>query len=491
MEVKESIERSKDAILHKLDAGPHDFIGEPHIKEVWKTNAWKLSIKGRQFVDAICGYYDDDFRRQAAAHGGLTPPDQWTLSILSKVIYHPAIGDAIDEDGSGFISVHEVNHFLKKIPEGWTVPQWFAFWAIGWQYTNMTYTANSAQLLQLIQDASDLTIKRTKDENLKAIITEYLVTIDLLRILVSWLDVAGDETGTADVSYQAAAEVEAISDKLVEERDPKLVERLQQLEFEITDESQLTTIIGAAGFRIEQWMTCLLYHLLQHQYDVINSANSKKKNQPATREPLTDQEWLNMDRSLSTLVFTFHYRMKALLRGWRSQKIEINLQIETFAGGVYEGWYRDYIATESKIRKILENEPEEDPIIDEDEEDEEDEAEANQPAAAPEPTPMDALTGRVSAMESRLGNIEKMLQQLLSQNQNSGSNQSNKGPSKVGAAASRALTNGMGSNQQQHAGGDGEEEEEEQQEPEDDQQEEPADEEPPEDAEEEGDPEEE
>lgn len=97
---------------------------------------------------AICNYYDDEFRKQADANGGLSPPDHWTLSILSKVICqyaaimrllligrlllilcmldHPAIGDAIDEDGSGFISVHEVNHFLKKLPDSWTVPQWFA-----------------------------------------------------------------------------------------------------------------------------------------------------------------------------------------------------------------------------------------------------------------------------------------------------------------------------------------------------------------------------
>lgn len=88
-------------------------------------------------------------------------------------------------------------------------------------------------------------------------------------------------------------------------------------------------------------MTCLTAHVLRNHYNAINDANPKKKNQPASREPLIDQEWLNMDLSLSTLVFTFHYRMKALLRGWRSQKIEIGLQIETFAGGVYEAWYRD------------------------------------------------------------------------------------------------------------------------------------------------------
>jgi hypothetical protein len=57
MEVKEAIERSRDAILlkvgyillggiktrcsislsFKLDAGPHDLISEPHIKEIWKS----------------------------------------------------------------------------------------------------------------------------------------------------------------------------------------------------------------------------------------------------------------------------------------------------------------------------------------------------------------------------------------------------------------------------------------------------------------------
>lgn len=37
---------------------------------------------------------------------------------------HAAIGDAIDEDGSGFISVHELDHFLKRKPAQWTVAEW-------------------------------------------------------------------------------------------------------------------------------------------------------------------------------------------------------------------------------------------------------------------------------------------------------------------------------------------------------------------------------
>lgn len=39
---------------------------------------------------------------------------------------------------------------------------------------------------------------------------------------------------------------------MVEERDVKIVERLSQANYYITDDSQLTTVIGQAGFRIEQ-----------------------------------------------------------------------------------------------------------------------------------------------------------------------------------------------------------------------------------------------
>jgi hypothetical protein len=46
------------------------------------------------------------------------------VNIVSSV--YPAIGDAIDEDGSGYISVLETNRFFCSKPEGWTSPQWLA-----------------------------------------------------------------------------------------------------------------------------------------------------------------------------------------------------------------------------------------------------------------------------------------------------------------------------------------------------------------------------
>jgi Zn-dependent M28 family amino/carboxypeptidase len=45
--------------------------------------------------------------------------------VLHYHLDYPAVGEAIDEDASGFISVHEINHFLKK-NQGLSTPVWFA-----------------------------------------------------------------------------------------------------------------------------------------------------------------------------------------------------------------------------------------------------------------------------------------------------------------------------------------------------------------------------
>lgn len=46
------------------------------------------------------------------------------ISRYMLVPDHPAIGDAIDEDGSGFISLYETKDFLSQCPEGWSTPEW-------------------------------------------------------------------------------------------------------------------------------------------------------------------------------------------------------------------------------------------------------------------------------------------------------------------------------------------------------------------------------
>jgi hypothetical protein len=46
-----------------------------------------------------------------------------------------------------------------------------------------------------------------------------------------------------------------------------------------------------------------------------------------------------MDAALFELILAFHERFKSLQRSWRSQKLDIDLQIQSFSGGLFCGWY--------------------------------------------------------------------------------------------------------------------------------------------------------
>jgi hypothetical protein len=48
-----------------------------------------------------------------------------THSLPGRTV-HPAIGDAIDEDGSGYLSVTEVDQFFQNKPNGWSSSEWIA-----------------------------------------------------------------------------------------------------------------------------------------------------------------------------------------------------------------------------------------------------------------------------------------------------------------------------------------------------------------------------
>lgn len=93
---------------------------------------------------AVHNYFAQEFGEHRH-RAGEVHPEQWTLNILSQVTCtrsrpglpcakadaltdYPSISDAIDDDGSGYISVHEVNQFFKSRPKEWSAVQWLALW---------------------------------------------------------------------------------------------------------------------------------------------------------------------------------------------------------------------------------------------------------------------------------------------------------------------------------------------------------------------------
>ncbi|KIJ51437.1 hypothetical protein M422DRAFT_244605 [Sphaerobolus stellatus SS14] len=139
---------SRDAIIAK---GPHAFIGDSDIQNVWKEMRANTSTKVWVFLDTVYHYFNWKFAKEENPH-----PDKWTLKFLSKVIFYSSIGDAIDDDCSGFVSVHEVNQFLKSRPDRWSVPEWIAFWATGPYLNNIDYQEKIEALKTKLNEAIDV-----------------------------------------------------------------------------------------------------------------------------------------------------------------------------------------------------------------------------------------------------------------------------------------------------------------------------------------------
>ncbi|KAJ7510817.1 hypothetical protein B0H11DRAFT_1900176 [Mycena galericulata] len=301
MELADVIDRSIIKIMNRMESGPHDSIDEPDIKEIWK---------------ALNAVLSSTFMKS-------TGEDTWTLKILSKVINYPAVGEAIDEDASGFVSVHEINHFLKRNKE-LSTPVWFAF------YTD--------KIDDIMEDLEERCRKlKTDDPDL--------------------------DIGLEELDDEAEQDLVEVAKALAKQKEDLIEANLNVVGYRV-DQSSLPSLVDQAAFRIEQ----------------------------------------EMDETLDALVWEFHQRFKSLRRSWRSQKLDIELQVQCYAGGLFNGWYKE--AGQTSV-----------PESEDDEEDSEDTVEVDSTTTSPAisvDTKVDQLSQRVTALDdARLDTIESMLRQIM------------------------------------------------------------------------------
>ncbi|KAI0317550.1 hypothetical protein OF83DRAFT_128072 [Amylostereum chailletii] len=393
--IQASVAQSRDEILRRLEKGPHELIENPDIREIWKKNGWKVSVKYRHFMDAVCAHFSDEFAKEAVVPSeGISPNDYWTMAVISKVTNHLAIGDAIDEDASGFLSISEINRFMNRRPEDWSTPVWLAFWATGFQRLNFEYTWDIEKHLDDIKEASKEAKQRLQDEpqndhadkaSMRGCIDEYLRSIDILAIFLEWVNHV--EYPLLDYSGQGQhinAEVDHIVEIFSIRSKEKVVTRLESIGYRIDDHSLVSSITGQS--RIEQVLLQLLSLILPKQLDEIRGLNNAEA---LPHYADFTNVWETMHKSLTILIILLHERMLDLIRGWRSQKLDMELQIEFYAGGLYTAWYSKYITPVNDIRKLV------DPLI-------------NGPFES-----VRHLVKRVAKIESGISNIESKLELLV------------------------------------------------------------------------------
>ncbi|KAF8994672.1 hypothetical protein BDQ17DRAFT_1412488 [Cyathus striatus] len=133
--IKDTVERQSDRIISYV-SGWHERITDPHIRAIWKEMGWRGNVKAVDFVFALRDYF-------SCPTEGLSQPlyqeqNGWTKRYI-HVSNLQSISESIDDDGSGFININEVNQFILNCPKDWSILQWLAYWAAGWHVSVTQY----------------------------------------------------------------------------------------------------------------------------------------------------------------------------------------------------------------------------------------------------------------------------------------------------------------------------------------------------------------
>ncbi|KAJ7283805.1 hypothetical protein C8J57DRAFT_1293627 [Mycena rebaudengoi] len=307
-EIKNAVERSTETIMTRLDSGPHDLINDQDIKAVWKGMLlrlnWRLSCKCRHFVDAVHHHYAQKFGK-FTVETGEPHPERWTLKFLSNIIF---LGDAIDEDGSGYLSVHEVNRFFNSRPREWTPPQCL-----------------SQALIDSIAEASKTIMPQNKAALKPYLKKECYGKIHLMieGLYTDNLQYHGEATGS---EYEHLGKYRR---ELMDAELAKMKIHLAGPNYELDSKEAVQAVLGT--HRVEVPVLCLLYLVLRRHKKILDFAQ---------KLVLEEYEFDAMVETIDNIVEAFQTRFHNLLECWRQQRLDTK-HIACFSGGIFESWHED------------------------------------------------------------------------------------------------------------------------------------------------------
>ncbi|KAI0251008.1 hypothetical protein BJV78DRAFT_1213669 [Lactifluus subvellereus] len=313
--LEQRIDESQEMILNELKSGPYELIRDRDVKEIWRNIAAKeSSVKRRQLIDGMNYYFNVQFKKYKAEHNHAEREDAWAGTIISRVLFHPAIGDAIDDDGSGYISIDEINDFMRRKPEKWTVPQWVVYWAYGWDADNQLYSERITKTftqLKKLKDAggphADLVASYLSE-------TEERITVFFNSLY-----------NMRELDHSAEMKMDRLREELRIRNENEIKTRLKSVNHKI-DYSVLAAITGSE--RIEATFCALAYLLVSRHLWLMSK--------PDVTSDAVDEATSTM----VVLIEAMRHRIAELKDIWRRQRMEVDTQIRYYANGLLEDYYR-------------------------------------------------------------------------------------------------------------------------------------------------------
>ncbi|KAI8984923.1 hypothetical protein BD414DRAFT_547547, partial [Trametes punicea] len=310
-----SVSASQMSILSRLSEGPHTLIQDEEIRAIWERESrWKSCVKCRIFIEDRKGLHE---HYQAIFHEHGAHKDAWTLEFFSRVMYHSAIGDVIDEDGSGYLSASEVNDFIseQRCLAHWTNPEWFALYY--------------RQIKHILQQLEESLHSGDAPERDRGSLNLVLLIVNSLKPLVLAPDVE-DFSGIVKVPHQ----LRRLQQEYKSYEREKIVSNLKHFGDHVADRSTLNSVVGDT--RIELHMLPLLHVLVTRLQDTVVKITSSKRVQ---NESLITVE--ELATSCIAVFVAFEDRMRDLVRGWRCEGKDVSMQVDRYADGLFRKLYRD------------------------------------------------------------------------------------------------------------------------------------------------------
>ncbi|KAF9557963.1 hypothetical protein CPC08DRAFT_736574 [Agrocybe pediades] len=339
-QLTETIEAESEHIIQTLLSGAHDRIIDPDLRTLWKDMAWKGSVKARHFVLNLHDFYTDkliNMTSDSTSQDGGSPvnvaspirsprhpprsassgmfrrqDDRWALSYINATYVQPIL-EAIDDDATGFISIKEVNTFVSSRPEGWSLPQWIAYWAVGWQVSVSAYKSKIYSLVHAMLQ----TLEHVLPSNRRTV-DEYLFHPSFWR-----LELLLRSTRSANPKVREDPDLARITEAFAVAEEERLEMNLENVGYEL-DTSATVALVTGEG-RIERYAFPLIYLLLRRHLRIITVA---------CKHVLDTDEMAALSESLVSVLLCIDDRIKSLEAILKQTNMDMQSHFGNFAFGM-------------------------------------------------------------------------------------------------------------------------------------------------------------
>ncbi|TBU25683.1 hypothetical protein BD311DRAFT_780186 [Dichomitus squalens] len=298
------------AVTDAIKQGPHLKIKDLELRKIWQDMGWRGNVKARLFVLTLQDHYRDLFDNMAhAANPDAIANDEWALEYLGHSYLRPLM-EAFDDDGSGYVSITEVNKLMDMRPSslGWSIPHWLAYWAIGWQIASTWYINRIRTATSKMREALPSVLPLNRGD------FDYHFTMHWPEAIAATVGFSECEDATLQDRFQ----------EYIKSEEDRIRGNLEKIKYNI--DSAETVLLVAGSGRIEKCFFPLVCLILEHDL---------RKVRMATRIVIVHTELMNMHITLWHVLRALDRRYNEVSGLFAQKRLDEVEQLKQFASGLF------------------------------------------------------------------------------------------------------------------------------------------------------------